>query len=68
VNIEESRQFVVKHPPTCCGEVREAGYNITNKKQYFFCNSCRKSFEVYYWPLYESDIRELKLNKLLNYL
>lgn len=64
MNIEECRQFVVNHAPPCCGEVRPIGYHITNKKQYFICSSCRKSFEVYYWPLYQNDIRELKLNKL----
>lgn len=64
MNIEECRQFVVNHPPICCGEVKPSGYQITNKKQYFICSSCREQFEVYYWPLYKNDIRELKLNKL----
>jgi hypothetical protein len=65
MNIPECRQFVINHPPNCCGRVVTSGYYATKKIQYFSCISCKKEFNVCYWPLYESDIREMKLNKLV---
>jgi hypothetical protein len=66
MNIPECREFVVKHRPKCCGQqVDPMGYEITNSWQIFICRSCNKSIKIKYWPLYEDDIRDLKLNVLL---
>jgi hypothetical protein len=66
MNIHESREFVVKHRPICCGQQVEAmGYQITNSLQYFVCRGCNKSIEIQYWPLSYEKMRDLKLNSIL---
>lgn len=66
MNIHESRDFVVKHRPICCGQQVEAmGYQITNSLQYFVCRGCDGTFEIKYWPLAFETMRDLKLNSIL---
>lgn len=66
MNIHESREFVVKHRPICCGHQVEAmGYQITNSLQYFVCIGCDKSIEIQYWPLSYEKMRDLKLGSIL---
>lgn len=66
MNIHESREFVVKHRPICCGQQVEAmGYQITNSLQYFVCRGCNKRSEIRYWPLTFETMRDLKLNSIL---
>jgi len=76
MNIQESREFVVKHRPICCGQQVEAshltppfygamGYEITNSYQHFVCRGCDKSSKIQYWPLSYEKMRDLKLNSIL---
>jgi hypothetical protein len=66
MNIQESREFVVKHRPICCGQQVEAmGYEITNSYQHFVCRGCDKSSKIQYWPLSYEKVRDLKLNSIL---
>jgi hypothetical protein len=66
MNIHESREFVVKHRPICCGQQVEAmGYEITNSYQYFVCRGCDESSKIQYWPLSCEKMRDLKLNSIL---
>jgi hypothetical protein len=66
MNIPESRDFVIKHRPNCCNEkVNILGCDLSNKRQYFVCRKCYNKYEIKYWPLYQEDIRELKLNSIL---
>jgi hypothetical protein len=66
VNIHESREFVVKHRPICCGQQVEAmGYEITNSYQHFVCRGCDKSSKIQYWPLSYEKMRDLKLGSIL---
>jgi hypothetical protein len=66
MNIPESRDFVVEHRPICCGQQVEAmGYNLTNSIQHFVCRGCDNKVDIKYWPLYEDQIRDLKLNSIL---
>jgi len=66
MNIHESREFVVKHRPICCGQQVEAmGYEITNSYQHFVCRGCDKSSKIQYWPLSYEKVRDLKLNSIL---
>lgn len=66
MNIHESREFVVKHRPICCGkQVEKMGHQITNSWQYFVCRSCDKRFEIQYWPLTFEVMRDLKLGSIL---
>ena len=66
MNVHESREFVVKHRPICCGsQVETMGYEITNSWQYFVCRSCDKRFEIQYWPLTFEVMRDLKLGSIL---
>jgi hypothetical protein len=67
MNIPESRDFVVKYRPICCGkQVDISVQEHTNSWQNFICRTCDKSIRIQYWPLREDDIRELKLNSILN--
>jgi len=72
MNIPESRDFVVKYRPICCGKqvdisVQEHTNTLAgNNWQNFICRTCDKSIRIQYWPLREDDIRELKLNSILN--
>jgi hypothetical protein len=66
MNIPESRDFVVKHRPICCDQqVDTMGYNLTNSIQHFVCRGCGNKVDIKYWPLCEDDIRDLKLNSIL---
>jgi hypothetical protein len=66
MNIHESREFVVKHRPICCGQQVEAmGYEITNSYQHFVCRGCDKSSKIQYWPLSYEKMRDLKLGSIL---
>ena len=66
MNIHESREFVVKHRPICCGQQVEAmGYEITNSYQYFVCRGCDESSKIQYWPLSYEKMRDLKLGSIL---
>ena len=73
MNIHESREFVVKHRPICCGQQVEAmGYTyiyppteLTNSWQFFICRGCDKSSKIQYWPLSYEKMRDLKLNSIL---
>jgi hypothetical protein len=66
MNIPESRDFVVKHRPICCAQqVDTMGYNLTNSIQYFVCRVCNENSQIKYWPLCEDQIRDLKLNSIL---
>ena len=66
MNMWESREFVVKHRPICCGQQVEAmGYEITNSYQHFVCRGCDKSSKIQYWPLSYEKVRDLKLNSIL---
>lgn len=66
MNIQESREFVVKHRPICCGQQVEAmGYEITNSYQHFVCRGCDKSSKIQYWPLSYEKMRDLKLGSIL---
>jgi hypothetical protein len=66
MNIHESREFVVKHRPICCGQQVEAmGYEITNSYQHFVCRGCDKSSKIQYWPLSYEKVRDLKLGSIL---
>lgn len=67
MNIQECRDFVLKHRPFCCGErVESSVYSVTNHWQHFFCRECNNEIKINCWPLYEDDIRDLKLNTILN--
>ena len=71
MNIPESRDFVVEQRPFCCGKrVDEDSYTSMYELglywQHFICRISNKKIQIKYWPLYESDIRELKLNVILN--
>ena len=66
MNIHESREFVVKYRPICCGQQVEAmGYEITNSYQHFVCRGCDKSSKIQYWPLSYEKMRDLKLGSIL---
>ena len=66
MNIIESREFVVKHRPICCGkQVDTMGYQITNSWQYFVCRGCDKQIQIQYWPLTFETMRDLKLGSIL---
>jgi hypothetical protein len=67
MNIQESRDFVVKYRPLCCGKQVDAmGYEITNSWQHFVCRGCDEKFEIKYWPLTFETMRDLKLNSILS--
>jgi hypothetical protein len=66
MNIQESREFVIKHRPICCAQQVEAmGYEVTNSWQFFICRGCDKSSKIQYWPLSYEKMRDLKLNSIL---
>ena len=66
MNIHESREFVVKHRPICCGgQVDVMSYHISNSYQYFVCKGCDKKIEIQYWPLSFKKMRDLKLGSIL---
>ena len=66
MNIHESREFVAKHRPICCGQQVEAmGYEVTNSWQFFICRGCDKSSKIQYWPLSYEKMRDLKLGSIL---
>jgi len=66
MNIHESRDFVVKYRPLCCGkQVDTMGYQITNSLQYFICRGCDKKICIQYWPLTFETMRDLKINSIL---
>lgn len=67
MNIPECREFVVKWRPFCCGKrVNISMYELGNHWQHFFCRECNKKMQIQCWPLYEKDLRDLKLNVILN--
>ena len=77
MNMQESREFVVKNRPICCGQQVEAmGYEATNSypnpipnlsySQFFICRGCDKRSKIQYWPLTFENMRDLKLSSILS--
>jgi DNA-directed RNA polymerase subunit RPC12/RpoP len=66
MNMWESREFVVKYRPICCGnQVGAVGHELTNNYQHFVCRGCDKRIKIQYWPLSYERMRDLKLNSIL---
>lgn len=66
MNIPECNEFVIKHKPICCGKKTDVSVrSLTNHYQYFICRVCDKDIKIQYWPLYEKDIRDIKLRSIV---